>query len=1129
MFPRSVEGLPARAVRRESQPKEEVLRRKLLIVVVALATALVSTIPVGAQSATDFEATSLEPDSTFEGTVARSGETVRVIVRLADDPLASYDGGVAGIPATSPSATNRDLDRNSTAAREYTAYLEGKQADFEQELERVAPDAEVRQDFQVAVNGVSITVDSGDLATIRRLPGVAAILPDELEQLQTEVSPEFIGAPTLWADLGGQGDAGEGVIVGVLDTGIWPEHPSVADPSSVGGAYPAPPTAPGSNGFGSGGPRSTCDFGNTAFNPGDAAFTCNNKLIGAYNFLDTYKAFIGLIPTEFDSARDSNGHGTHTLSTAAGNAGVEASIFGIPRGTISGIAPRAHVIMYRVCGLQGCFQSDSVQAVEQAILDGVDVINFSISGGGSPYSDAVSLAFLAAYDAGVVVSASAGNSGPGADTVAHREPWTITVGASTSDRHFLSTVDLSDGTNSLQLVGASVTAGISTPTEVVMASDFSDGMCNSPFAPGTFSGQIVICERGVIARVEKSFNVAAGGAGGLLLYNPVLQGLATDNHFIPSVHLENDAGADLLAFMAAATGTVTGTFTDGTATGVQGDVMAAFSSRGGPNQMLGISKPDVTAPGVQILAGHTPVPEDVVGGLPGQLFQAIQGTSMSSPHNAGAAALVKDLHPDWTPGQVKSALMTTALTHGVTKEDASTPADVFDFGSGRIDLTRAGSPGLTFDESAADYLAFQANLWNANYPSLYIPGMPGLMTVERTVHNELSARTTWDTSVEAPSDLRVIVPRNISVGAGGDRRFSITVDARSVPIGETRMARLTLTRRGGSEVLNFPITIVRGEPVVHADKVCEPATIALNGTTTCTITVTNTAFQEAHVEVVDELPTQLRLVSGSVVGGTESGNTVSFEGSLFGAEPPTPSVVDGTGTTPAGYLPLSLFGVAPIGGVGDETIVNFAVPDFVYAGDTYSSIGMVSNGYAVVGGGTGADVDFINQILPDPNPPNNVLASFWTDLNPGVGGALRAAILTDGVNDWLVLDWEAVPEFSDGTPASFQIWIGLNGVEDISYTYGPVGDGDLGFLTVGAENAFGNAGDNWYADGVGTLVAAGDELRVVGVPGAPGETHVITFDATGVRVGAYTNYVLVTSNAFEGTSVISFGGEVTAE
>ncbi len=217
------------------------------------------------------------------------------------------------------------------------------------------------------------------------------------------------------------------------------------------------------------------------------------------------------------------------------------------------------------------------------------------------------------------------------------------------------------------------------------APPYSNALCDAPAAPGPFTGKIVACERGVVARVEKGFNVLQGGAAGMVLYNPALADVETDNHWLPTVHLAD--GTDLVAFLNANPG-ATASFTGGVATDGQGDVMAAFSSRGPGGLFI---KPDVTAPGVQILAGHTPVPESVLEGPPGEFFQAIAGTSMSSPHNAGAAILMMASHPDWTPGQVKSALMTTA-TEDVVKEDLVTPADPLDFGSGRIVIDAAAPP-----------------------------------------------------------------------------------------------------------------------------------------------------------------------------------------------------------------------------------------------------------------------------------------------------------------------------------------------------------------------------------------------------------------------------------------------------
>lgn len=1046
-----------------------------------------------------------------QSVTAASGDLVSVIVQLEDASLAAYEGGVPGLPPTSPEVTGAEkLNPASAESQLYLDYLLQQQSAFEGSVTKAAPGARIVHRYQVVLNGISMLVAESQVEAIAKLPGVKAVYPDEPLQLETERSPFFIDADRLWKELGGQEHAGEGVIVGVLDSGIWPEHPSFADPDPLGQSYAEPPAK---------WTGTACEFGSAI--SGDIPFTCNNKLIGAQRFMATYDLFIPLLPGEFISARDDNGHGTHTASTAAGNAGVEATIFDIPRGTISGMAPRAHVVAYKVCGEEGCFPSDAAAAIQQAILDGVDVLNFSIGGGATPYADGVELAFLDAYAAGVFVAASAGNDGPDPDTVEHRGPWVTTVGASTTSRHFLSTVTLAaDNGDKLELTGVSLTRGIITPTLVVNAEGVGDALCLDGTPDGAFSGKVVVCQ-GAVGRLQKSFNVLQRGGVGMLLYNPVLASVSSDSHYVPSVHLQNDAGAALLNFLAGHTG-VTATFPQGEAARVRGDVMAAFSSRGGPEQTLGISKPDVTAPGAQILAGNTPDGATVFSGPPGELFQAIQGTSMSSPHVAGVGALLRDLYPDWTPGQIKSALMTTAQIRGVNKEDRTTRADPFDFGSGRIDLFKAWHPGVTFDVTAQDYIDHEEDLWNANYPSLYLPVMPGRITVERTAHDVQGVNSRWILSARSGDDWSINVPRRIDVPANGEASFEISIDARDVPLGEVRHGEISLSN--GHDRLHIPVTIVRNQPVLTMAKSCTPDVFQKGQTTDCTITLSNTSLDNANVNLVDELPVGLTLVPGSVISATESGNGLTFSGVLTGAEPPLISVAPGT--SPVGYLPLSLFGVEPIDDIGDETIANFSVPAFLYGGETYTDIGIVSNGYAVVGGGTGADVDFINQILPDPTPPNNVLAPFWTDLDPGVGGGLRIAILTDGVNSWVVLDWEAVPNFSDGELNSFQIWIGINGVEDISFTYDAVSDGDGGFLTVGAENRFGNSGSNFYADGVGTLPTAGTELRVTSIPGSAGETLVITFQAKGSRAVYWQNCAELTSDIFQGVSLACFRGRV---
>jgi hypothetical protein len=321
-----------------------------------------------------------------------------------------------------------------------------------------------------------------------------------------------------------------------------------------------------------------------------------------------------------------------------------------------------------------------------------------------------------------------------------------------------------------------------------------------------------------------------------------------------------------------------------------------------------------------------------------------------------------------------------------------------------------------------------------------------------------------------------------------------------------------------------PITLNHEQGGVGFTKACAPSSLALRESTTCTLSLTNTTFDTATVSLKDRLPNQLSLQT--VTGGLKRPfNTLTFDGTLAGAEPPNVQVA--AGTSPAGYLPLSLFGVTPLTGVGDETITNFNVPPFQYAGETYSRIGMVSNGYLVVGGGTGADVQYINQNLPNGAPPNNVLAPFWTDLNAAVpGSALRVATLTDGVGTWIVFDWETVANYSDHAPNSFQVWIGIDGAEDISFTYDTVSGGDGGFLTVGAENKFGNRGQSVYFDGTGTAPTPGSDLRVTSTPGQPGETKTITYTAKGVSTGSWTNCAELKASTVFGITTACATGEV---
>ncbi len=647
-------------------------------------------------------------------------------------------------------------------------------------------------DYGYSLNGFSVVATHQEAERLAAQPGVLRVMPDELRQLTTDSSPNFLGltAPRgPWA----RGLTGEGVVVGVIDTGIWPEHPSFADDGSyppLGLTLEDTPANP------------ACDFGNTAHNPDDPPFACNDKLLGARQVMGTYRTVIGADPDEYDSARDDNGHGTHTASTAAGNSDVAASMYGIPLGTISGIAPRARAIAYKACGNLGCFTSDLAAAIDQTVADGVDVINYSI-GGGASLLGADDIAFLFAADAGVFAATSAGNSGPGAETVGGpgTVPWITTVGANTQSRFFEGTIRLA---NRQSYVGASVTPGTTRAHRLVDAEFAGGDLCvPGELDPRKVAGTIVLCRRGAIARTDKSLAVyQAGGAGMIMYNNSDDDNLFSDSHWVPSVHIDQSPGLAIKSYIATTRNPRARITTGTVGEWESAPSMTIFSSRG-PNPVApDIIKPDVTAPGIQILAGNSPTPDP--GSVPGELFMAIAGTSMSSPHVAGAFALLKQAHPNWSAAMARSALMTTA-TPAVVDNDRVSPAGPFAMGAGMIQPggpVRAGSayqPGLVYDAGFLEYLGFLCEAapeafadpeatcatlaglgiptaaTDLNLPSIGVFQLAGETTVTRTVTSVASGRNTFRASVEAPPGFDVTVtPSVLRLAKGQTATFEVT-------------------------------------------------------------------------------------------------------------------------------------------------------------------------------------------------------------------------------------------------------------------------------------------------------------------------------------------------------------------
>ena len=710
-----------------------------------------------------------------------------------------------------------------------TPAAEAKAAALDQSHDAVLAESGVSeatkvQDYTNALNGFSAMLDYKQAVAVAANPKVSVVLPDELRHVTRDDDGgrnglgnnddlgNFLGL-TAEGEAYNAGITGEGVVVGVIDTGIWPEHPSFADDGTF------PPHEPLDDS------RPNCEFGNTAANLNDAPFTCNNKLIGARQMLDTYRAVIGADADEFDSARDDDGHGTHTASTAAGDANVRPRIFGRNFPKISGIAPRAQIIAYKGLGNQGGFTSDLAASIDQAVADGVDVINYSIGGGANTVT-ADTIAFLFAADAGVFVAVSAGNSGPAPATIGGPAdvPWVTSVGANSQRRFFEGMIKLDHG---VKLTGASLTRG--TGKLGLVDAEFagtSDLCLPDTLDPAKVAGKIVLCRRGGNGRVDKSFSVFNAGGKGMILYNTSDEdNLFSDNFWVPTVHVDFTEGMQVKNFIAASNRPRAEINpTDKPTTIDYAPSMTIFSSRGPDPTSPDIIKPDVTAPGLQVMAGASPFTD--AGFVPGELFQAIAGTSMSSPVTAGMFALLKQAHPDWSPAMAKSALMGTANTD-VRDNDRVSQAGPFAMGAGMVNpgiVAAPGSafnPGLVYDAGFLDYLGFLCDegpeafadpaatctalpglgvpttAQNLNYPSIGIADLAGKETVTRTVTSVASGPVTFTASSNAPDGFEVSAnPSSITLQPGESASFDVTITNIGARLDEWRFGDLTWSGSG---------------------------------------------------------------------------------------------------------------------------------------------------------------------------------------------------------------------------------------------------------------------------------------------------------------------------------------------
>ena len=689
-------------------------------------------------------------------------------------------------------ATSKDsaqLDVSSSESQSYLKLLAQQRNSVMATVEStLGRSVNIKHVYDVILNGVSVEMSYEEAQQLAKVPGIRQILPVTLEQPDTDAGPAWIGADGVWngaADPANLGSLGEGMLVGIIDTGINFDHPSFSDTPEDGFVYEW-----------TGDYLGVCNP--TTGVPAYAA-ACNDKLVGAYTYTG-----------EAVSPEDSDGHGSHTGSTVAGNY-VTFDFMGVET-TISGVVPHAQVISFDVCDESGCWGDDSAAAVEQAIIDGVDALNYSISGGKSPYTDVVELAFLEAFGEDIFVAASGGNlrTEPSTDgQVNHLSPWVTTVAASSHNRKFTNDIDVVSPAGSIYVDMAQIPstspvpfpalddvelvwAGLDTASTTDPFTDNRQG-CN-PFPADFFAGKVALIRRGVCSFAIKLANAQAAGAIGMLGYadnRPPLSMGGLDTATLPAgfLYLSPTEAATFADWVGANAPVLidmsdTGRFLND----AWGDIKADFSFRGPSANDIQVLKPDVTAPGLEVLAAVADGVIDSDGAVQAELYQ---GTSMSSPHTAGAGALLSAVFPDWTVAQVKSALMLTAEHDNLLKEDMQTPADLFDFGDGRVDLEMAALTGLTMDETYENMVAANpaegGDMQTLNIPSLYNNLCVGGCEWTRTFTSVAEITATY--TAVAP-DWITVEPASFEIAPGATQVVTFTADVTGLTADEWQFARV---------------------------------------------------------------------------------------------------------------------------------------------------------------------------------------------------------------------------------------------------------------------------------------------------------------------------------------------------
>ena len=798
---------------------------RLMTLTSAIGFALIGA---GMQNSMDAHAAGIDAAGS---TTAQAASSEKYIITFTEEGLLNFGGNVAGLRATAPAKVGtRKLDTTSDAAHAYSDYLAQQRQSHQAAIEGVlGRGLAVTHSYSITLNGIAADLTAAEAAQIANLPGVKSVVAAGYEELVTYRGPKYIGADTIWNGTNTPdhvGTKGEGIVVGDLDGGINSDHPSFADDA-------------------------TCGFSAT-----------NHKL----KAVDCSASSGGTCTGTNPEANPGYGHGVHTASTAAGNTidNTANPPPSLPNGvTMSGVAPCATLYHYKVCQTNTCGGADILAGIQNAVADHVDVLNFSISGGTSPWADN-DRDFLNAVNADVLVVAAAGNNSSTDPTVIgrvnHRGPWVLTVAAASQDQIIGPSLSVSGpgtppaGTTQVPLNPGSTTPASSTPTYSghpmkVYTTNIEGCTASGGVPSGTFTGAVAVLRRGNCNFSEKITNAKNAGADMVVIANNAVGPISMDTTgapVVPAYSVSMASGDALIAFATAHTDAASDVAPIGIGA-TQGDVLADFSYRGPtPAPLADETKPDIAAPGVDIYAAL----DDQDGN-----YGFMSGTSMATPHTTGAGALMRAVHPDWTVTEVKSAMMMTATNADGRQEDGTTPWNIDDVGSGRVDLTKAALAGLTLDETYANFLAANPSGGSINIKALNIPALRNLTctpncTWTRTFKNQLSTSATWQVGSSTGGNFVISAsPSNFTIAPGATQAVTFTATANGA-LTAIKFGEVTLHEAAGqSPDLHLSVALKgEGEPPVEDDTIFKDGFDGDGSPATCTPTQ---LFQDPSLEQED--------------------------------------------------------------------------------------------------------------------------------------------------------------------------------------------------------------------------------------------------------------------------------------